>query len=278
MGPNTKPDMVFAMVTRKTAEERYREKLRPQENGCIGWGAAIDKYGSAKFTYTDKEGAYRTTSGHKFGWELTHGPVPDGMRLQRTCELGSCQNLEHWGLVGDGKGLTLQQRYEARFTRLGPDECWPWQEKSRDKQGYGLLSYRNEEGKAIPIRATRFGWDLAFPDDPIGPGEMVCHRCDNPPCQNPAHWFRGVNADNMADMAKKGRATGPGRGEDHHATRLTWEDVWEIRRRYERGTISQKELASEFGVSRESIGHIVRNERWVVDENNQPVIHFLHQQ
>jgi hypothetical protein len=259
------------MVTRKTPERRYVEKLRPLISGCIEWTASIDKYGNAKFTYTDEKGRHRTTSGHKFGWVMANGPVPEGMKLKNTCGVLSCQNMEHWTLQGDGKGLTLQERYEARFTRLGPDDCWPWQEKGRDKNGYGLLAYRDDTtGKAMTVRATRFGWDLLHPNDLLTPDEQVCHTCDNPPCQNPKHWFKGTNAQNMADMASKGRGTGPGRGEDHYRTTFTWNNVQEIRWRAARGT-TQQVLADEFKVSRETIGKIVRNERWVVDEDGKPI-------
>ena len=44
----------------------------------------------------------------------------------------------------------------------------------------------------------------------LKPEEKVLHTCDNPECMNPDHHFRGTQADNMQDMARKGRAP-PGR-------------------------------------------------------------------
>jgi hypothetical protein len=34
---------------------------------------------------------------------------------------------------------------------------------------------------------------------------QILHRCDNPQCCNPEHLFVGTQAENMADMRRKGR-------------------------------------------------------------------------
>ena len=145
------------MSTSLTPEQRYRAKLAHQADGCINWTAKIDKYGNASFTYTDSAGKHRCVGAHRFGWELIQGSIPEGHKIVNTCGLKHCQNMDHWVLEDRNLGRTPEEAYRSKFTRLGPDDCWPWQETSRDKDGYGLMSWRIAGNKTTSVRAHRFG-------------------------------------------------------------------------------------------------------------------------
>jgi hypothetical protein len=78
------------------------------------------------------------------------------------------------------------------------DGCWEWQ-GHRTNWNYGYFTFR---GDSIP--AHRFSVELAS-GKRIPAGMVICHKCDNPPCVRPDHLFIGTHADNMRDMAEKGR-------------------------------------------------------------------------
>lgn len=143
---------------------------------------------------------------------------------------------------------TLAQRLDHYTDKSGgPDACWPWM-GARNKKGYGFLNWM---GKMRLV--SRLVWEQA--NGPIPAGMKVCHKCDNPPCRNESHLFLGTNADNLADMASKGRAA---RGEAHSQSRLTEEQVIAIRAAS--GTLSA--IAARFGVGKTTVAEILRRETW----------------
>lgn len=116
------------------------------------------------------------------------------------------------------------------------DGCWAWT-GSKKKHGYGTV-VRN--GKTL--RAHRYAFELAF--GPIPPGMCVCHHCDNRACVRPDHLFLGTQADNMADMVRKGRSVGS------RNSKLTTEAVRQIRARLSvEPSLTYRALALEYGVS-----------------------------
>lgn len=90
-------------------------------------------------------------------------------------------------------------RMWARIDRSDSNACWEWP-GARHGKGYGLLFDRLT---GTHWRTHRLAWTAA--NGPIPAGLMVLHRCDNPPCVNPAHLWLGTNAENARDMVAKGR-------------------------------------------------------------------------
>lgn len=91
-----------------------------------------------------------------------------------------------------------------RFPDLGP--CWLWT-GAKNIGGYGWFAIgRQEDGrKWIEKRwmANRYSWFLHFGEIPDG--LWVLHKCDNPPCVRPTHFFLGDNQKNQQDSHGKDR-------------------------------------------------------------------------
>lgn len=189
-------------------------------------------------------------------WE--EGYTSAAMARQSGCCPVTIRNwLRHFSIQVRGKTLPLKDRLWNNVDVRGADECWEWV-AGKNYKGYGRL---NVGGRQLML-AHRLAWVLACGEIPEG--LCVCHHCDNPACCNPSHLFLGTNADNMADMVAKGRAshaTGL-RGSAHPRAKLTEAGVLEIRRLWEEASLSQREIGKMFGVGRRAIGKIVRRENW----------------
>jgi len=146
---------------------------------------------------------------------------------------------------------TLEERFKRLLVPRHPDECWPWPHCGTN--GYGTVGYRYGR-----YYAHRTSYEVAH--GPIPAGLHVLHRCDNPPCVNPAHLFLGTHADNMADAAAKGRTSrcGKVKGSDHPLAKLDAQKVREIRGSDEMGVT----LARRYGVYPTLICRVRQRKSW----------------
>jgi hypothetical protein len=174
----------------------------------------------------------------------------------------------------------------SKVDRNGPvtkpnlSPCWDWKGKV-GPTGYGFINGFNN-----PLRCHRLSFVLHGGILTEEKGHVL-HSCDRPCCVNPDHLRAGDQRENNADKMRAGRQSKGKkhseavipfvprgeehskrmkeilpRGESHHNAVLTEGQVREIRARYAKGGVFHRQLAMEYGVSRITVGEIIRNQIW----------------
>ena len=90
-------------------------------------------------------------------------------------------------------------RFESKVVRddCMPDGCHIWTGLLNYKK-YGWIQNNKKQVKAHRASYVIYNGEIPY-------GMLVCHRCDNPQCVNPAHLFLGTASDNEQDKMNKGR-------------------------------------------------------------------------
>lgn len=209
------------------------------------------------------------------------------------------------------KKRTLAERFWPKIDQAGPipdhcpqfGVCWDWTAGTWHT-GYGMI-----QGAERALYANRVALEMAM-GRALVEGERALHVCDRPICvrndepgwyevkgillRRWGHLFLGTTGDNARDMVAKGRnqaVTMPEtiargdrhvsrlypericRGERHFRARLTEAQVSEIRLRWARGSVMQKDLCAEYGISPAHMSGILSGRfwrhTWVSDQQNQ---------
>lgn len=159
------------------------------------------------------------------------------------------------------KSKTMEERFWEKVNKKSDEECWEWEGSCRS-DGYGQI---NRGKRCLGMEsAHRASWMIHFGEIPDK--LHILHKCDNKLCVNPKHLFLGTNEDNMKDKVKKNLQM---KGENVHSSKLTVEDVIEIRKTYrpwKRG-YTAPELAKKFGVSDGAIRCVISRRNWSWLEN-----------
>jgi hypothetical protein len=82
-------------------EDRFWSKTKVSNSGCIEWIAARGKntngtIGYGQFHMGERGSKKRRMySAHRIAWELTNGPIPDGMKVLHKCDNQACVRPDH---------------------------------------------------------------------------------------------------------------------------------------------------------------------------------------
>lgn len=147
------------------------------------------------------------------------------------------------------EACTAEMRFWGKVNKDGHGGCWVWL-GYRQKFGHGWLG--DDYGLA-----HRYAWKIA--GHGLRDEDCLLHKCDNPPCVNPAHLFVGDRVANSADSVAKDRHA---RGERNRWATMTEAQVLELLARATGKRGEQTRFAREYGTTPAVIGNILRGKTW----------------
>ena len=130
------------------------------------------------------------------------------------------------------------------------NNCWEWIGCLNSK-GYGQISVNNKD-----LLVHRIIYEYIHgPTTKEKP--FVLHQCDNRRCCNPTHLYSGTHQNNQQDRVKRNPKSWA-KGEKQHLSKLTIEQVLEIRESDERLVV----LGKRFNVHPGTISDVRKRKSW----------------
>ena len=132
----------------------------------------------------------------------------------------------------------------------GADVCVDWR-GGRITGGYGTLRLAGKQTYAHRLACTLAHGEPA-------PKMDAAHSCGRRACINPHHLRWATRSENQLDRALHGTSL---RGEQNHNSRLSTNDVHDVRQRLAIGE-QQKSIAARYDVDPSTISHIAAGNSW----------------
>jgi hypothetical protein len=158
--------------------------------------------------------------------------------------------------------MTPEQFWSRVDQSGGPLACWPWSGAVAGN-GYGfaridMAGERRSRGAHVIALYLVKGQLSGH-----GSGLVARHGCDNPICCNPDHLSLGTVRDNSRDASERGLLKGGSAlGEANGYSKLTADQVREIRSRYRYRKCGAEKLAAEFNVTSSAIYSVIHRQTW----------------
>ncbi len=127
-----------------TLNERFWAKV-DRAGDCWNWTASQDRDG---YGHVSVNGTLR--SAHRVAWELTYGPIPDGMAVCHRCDCTSCVRPEHLFLGTHADNMRDMQRKGRHPNPRGVDH-WTRRDPERVPRGeaHGMAKLTSDDVRQI---------------------------------------------------------------------------------------------------------------------------------
>lgn len=150
-------------------------------------------------------------------------------------------------------GVSVKERFEAKFEVVEKTGCWIWIATTGDS-GYGQFVYKGKKARAHRV-------SLQIYED-TDPGDLfVLHQCDTPACVNPDHLRVGTHQENVDEYRRRGDAEVTEKGKRARSLstgKLTPPQVIQVRRKYWMMDLTQEEIAESLPISQSALSQLLK--------------------
>jgi hypothetical protein len=172
--------------------------------------------------------------------------------MKKVCDNQICINPDHWIDTSDSNAKYIIAAYNLQKNTLEEGECQLWTE-TKCAYGYGQMLFN---GKVMGTHIISYL--IAHKLEKIPDGLMVRHKCKNKNCVAINHLELGTHEENMKDRIRDDTSCA---GSKHPKATIDEETALKIYQS-KSGTISQKQRAELFGVTKDIVNCIDNGNTW----------------